>query len=594
MQIHYSVRPDPSGEHRGEFTLELSDAAEPLVDLVFPSWVPGSYWIAEYQRSIGRFTAHAGDPELRPLRVERVDKGRWRIHTEGARTVVATYSVYGYQMVDEALDVTDDHLFLNAALCLPYIDGHAEVSSELTVHVPPDWQVISELEQLAREPARFRAANYDELVDSPIDAGHPLVLTIRPGGIPHRIVLCGRGGNFEAHRLEEDIGKIVQATIALVGGSPLERYTFFIHLTDTPDGGLEHATSTSCVVARTAFRPAESYRRFLSLIAHEYFHLYNVKRIRPRVLQRFDYTRENYTRLLWWMEGTTSYFDRLLLRRAGLATPAQFLESFTRWIGPYLQTPGRRWQSLEESSFATWIDHYKPFEESANQSIDYYVKGGLVSLCLDLHIRHATENRASLESAFRRIWAEHGSPDRGIGEEELQPILQRATGLELGSFFDRYVRGTEEIDFSEFARYAGLSLGPAPRPPDEEEEGGYLGIQTVNSSGLVKVRTVLAGGPAGRAGLSPGDEIVAIDGAKVLFEGFDKIMKRYPPGSKIELSVFQRGLLNQRTLETGRAPPEKYELRPVDSPTDLERAVYLAWVGAPWEAAAPAQETKKR
>lgn len=585
MEIHYSVRVDRSGEHRGEFTLELDGVDRPSVDLVFPSWVPGSYWIVEYQRAVGRFAAHAAGHDPRPLRIERMDKGRWRIHTEGASRVVATYSVYGYQMVTEGLDITDDHLFLNAALCLPYIDGFAHEPLELTLHVPPDWQLLTELEPVAGSPGRFRARDYDELVDSPIDCGHPLVLTIRPAGIPHRIVLCGHGGNFEAHRLEEDIGKIVEATIAIVGDSPLKHYTFFYHLTDVRDGGLEHATSTSCVVVRHTFRPAEGYRWFLSVTAHEYFHLYNVKRIRPRVLATFDYTRENYTRLLWWMEGTTSYFQSVVLRRAGLFDPAQFLESFTRWIGPYLQTPGRRWQSLEESSFASWIDHYRPFEESVNQSVNYYVKGALVSLCLDLEIRHRSENRASLETAFRQIWREHGSPERGIGEDELQPILERATGLELGGFFDRYVRGVEEINFGEFVRYAGLSLAPAPRLPDDEEEAGYLGIQTADSAGLVKVRAVLADGPARRAGINPGDEIIAIDGEKVLFDGFDKVLKRYPPGSKIELAVFQRGLLNRRNLETGRSPPEKYKLVPVDRPTDLERAVYLGWAGAAWEPA---------
>lgn len=583
MEIHYSVQADRSGEHRGEFTLELSGVEQPSVDLVFPSWVPGSYWIVEYQRAIGRFAAHSSGRDPRPLRVERIDKGRWRVHSDGAGALAVTYSVYGYQMVNEALDVTDEHLFLNAALCLPFIDGHADTPSELTVHVPSDWEILTELEPVARQPARFRARNYDELVDSPIDCGHPLVLTIRPAGIPHRIVICGKGGNFEAHRIEEDLGKIVEATIALVGDSPLKHYSFFFHLNDTPDGGLEHAASTSCVFARHVFRPAEGYRKFLSTVAHEYFHLYNVKRIRPKVLAQFDYTRENYTRLLWWMEGTTSYFERLILRRAGLFTLPQFFDSFARWIALYLQSPGRRWQSLEESSFASWVDYYRPFEESLNQSVSYYVKGALVSLCLDLEIRHRTENRASLESAFRRIWAEHGTPERGIGEEELQPILERATGLELGPFFDRYVRGVEEVPFAEYARYAGLSLAAAPRPPDEEEESGYLGIQTVDSGGLVKIRTVLAEGPARRAGLNPGDEIVAIDGAKVVFDGFDKVLKRYPPGSKIELAVFQRGLLASRTVETGRAPPEKYKFSPVEHPTDLERAVYRAWVGLAWE-----------
>src|SRR5208283_1701367 len=215
-----------------------------------------------------------------------VEKSRWRIQTEGASRVHVEYTVYGHQMVTEGFDFTPDHLFVNAALCLPYVDGHLSDPVAVTLDVPPEWTVITELEEVERTPRRYRARNYDELVDSPIDAGRPVVLTVRPSGIPHRICLCGEGGNYDAHTLEQDISKIVEAAVALVGDSPLSRYTFFYHLTNVPDGGLEP----------------------------------------------FDYTRENYTRMLWWMEGTTDYFTGLVLRRAGLASPDQYLEVLAKLV----------------------------------------------------------------------------------------------------------------------------------------------------------------------------------------------------------------------------------------------------------------------
>ena len=406
MEIAYTVRADSPSEHRARFSIDLDPVSSPTVDLVLPSWVPGSYHILNYSRGFRDLVARRG-ADGAPLRTERVDKARWRIETEGASRVHVDYTVYGHQLVTEGFDLTSEHLFVNAALCLPYVDGHLSEPSSVALDVPADWTVITELEELSGTPPRYRARTYDELVDSPIDVGRPIVLTVRPAGIPHRICLCGEGGNYEAHALEQDISKVVEAAIALVGDSPLSRYTFFYHLTNVPDGGLEHASSTSCVVSRTIFRPPEAYRHFLALTAHEYLHLYNVKRIRPKVLGPFDYTRENYTRLLWWMEGTTDYFTYLVLRRAGLYTTDQFLEQRAKVVKEYLDIPGRNRVSLEESSFLTWIDHYQPFEETPNQSVSYYRKGDLVSMCLDLEIRHQSDARASLETVLRLLWKEY-------------------------------------------------------------------------------------------------------------------------------------------------------------------------------------------
>jgi len=585
MQLLYTVRAAEPSEHLGRFTIELDGVETPTVDLVLPSWVPGSYHLVNYMRGFRGLTAHDA-PQGASLPVERVDKGRWRVETRGARAVRIDYTVYGHDLVDEGFDLTPEHLFLNAAVCLPYVDGHLSDPADVRLEVPSDWKVVTELEEVASHPPRYRAPNYDVLADNPIDAGHPLVVTIRPAGIPHRISLCGEGGNYELHRLEEDLGKLVEATVRLVGDSPLRSYTFFYHLTEVPDGGLEHASSTSCVIPRSSFQPAESYQRFLSLTSHEYFHLYNVKRIRPKVLGPFDYTRENYTRQLWWMEGTTDYFSDLVRRRAGLLTPARFLEEQAKLAGEYLDTPGRRHQSLEESSLLTWVDHYLPFEETPNQSISYYLKGSLVSLCLDLEIRHRTENRASLETVLRTLWTEYGKVDRGLEEGELLAFASRATGLDLAPFFDRYVRGTEEIDFDQFARRAALTFGPKPPPPEDDNPvPGYFGIRYENAGGLVRIRTVLLDTPGRRAGLTPGDEIIAVNHTKVVHEGFDKALKRYPPGTPIDLAIFRRGFLRTISLTTGKPPPEKYAFTPVDGPTNLAQAVYEAWIGAKWEPA---------
>ncbi|HYA54111.1 MAG TPA: PDZ domain-containing protein [Thermoplasmata archaeon] len=583
MEIRYTARAYEPLAHRAQVAVDLEGVSAPHVDLVLPSWVPGSYVIRNYSRGFRDFTARR-EPEGSALPVQTIDKARWRVLCDGAHRIHVEFTVYGHELITEGFDLTDEHLFLNAALCLPYVDGHQEGPATVTLDVPADWTTVTELEEVASSPPTFRAKDYDELVDTPVDAGHPTVFTVRPAGIPHRICLCGRGGNYDAQMLQRDITKIVEAEVALLGDSPLDRYTFFVHLTDSRDGGLEHLSSTSCVVERNCFRPPETYRRFLSLVAHEYLHLYNVKRIRPKALMPFDYTRENYTRLLWWMEGTTDYFTYLVLRRAGLLSTPQFLDQRASLIKMYLETPGRNRISLEETSMITWVDHYVPFEESPNQSVSYYFKGDLVSMCLDLELRHRTEGRASLEDVLRLLWQEHGRRGVGVEEDGIQPAVVRATGVDVSSFFDRYVRGTVELDLPGFARYAGLRLAPKAKRPDELDvsEPGDLGVLVEDARGLARVRNVFAGRPGQAAGLSPGDELLAINGSKVTFANLDKVLEQYPSGTPAELTLFRRGYLHRIALTTGPRPPSKYAFTPVDGPTDLERKVYESWTGEKW------------
>ncbi|HEY6238344.1 MAG TPA: PDZ domain-containing protein [Thermoplasmata archaeon] len=584
MTITFSIRVESTASHRAAVVLQVDGVTTPSFDLVLPSWVPGSYEIKEYARTIRDVAARAV-PGGTPLRVERTDKARWRVHSAGAGAVEVRYEVHGYGMITEAFDVTADHLFVNAAYGLPYVDGRQDEPYEVALEVAADWKIYTELQRVGESPARFRARDYHELLDSPIDCGHPVVLDFHAGGIPHRIVLCGHGGNYEGHRLEEDFRKIAEAAIRLFGGSPLRHYTFFYHLSDVSDGALEHANSNSAVLPRTAFRPLSAYHRALWTASHEYVHLYLVKRIRPVVLEPFDYTREVYTKLLWAMEGTTDYYGLLLLRRAGLLGPSKFLEKLANEAHVHLGVPGRRVRSLEESSFLAWVDLYKPNEESRNWSESYYRKGLLVSFCLDLEIRHRTENRASLDTVLNALWVRFSQDGRGVGEEELLPIASAAVGLDLAPFFARYVSGTDEVDFSAFARYAGLSFGSKAKPPDPEGDGepGWLGLEHTDRDGRVRVTSVLDGGPARRAGVSPGDEIVAIDRHLVTPEEFPKALMRLPAGTAAELSVFRRGWLTTIPITTGVPPPEKHEFTALETATPLERAIYESWLGSKWE-----------
>jgi predicted metalloprotease with PDZ domain len=592
VRIRYRVEASEPEAHRAHFTLRLEGVPGPTVDLVLPAWAPGSYHLANYVRGFRHVDARAG-PDGPPLPIRRTGAYRWSLELGNAPVAEVRYTVYGHDLLDEGFDLTPEHLFLNAVESLPYVDGHLDAPYEVEIHVPADWKAVTELEQVGARPYVFRAASYDELVDSPIDVGHPTVLTIRPHGIPHRISICGEGGNYEAHRLEEDLGKIVDATIKMLGDSPLQGYTFFLHLTDVPDGGLEHLTSNSAVIQRSGFQPRSRYERFLGLESHEYFHLYNVKRIRPKVLGPFDYTREVLTGQLWWMEGGTDYFADLVLRRAGLLTTARFLEEQAKLAKEMLQRPGRHSLSLEELSRIAWVDYYQQYEESPNQMVSYYVKGHLVSMALDLEIRSRTETRASLETVIRHLWTEYGRPGRGLEEDELCRASEKATGLDLTDFFARYVSGTVELDLDRYAQLAGLTFGPKARPPDDDSpEAGYLGIRFEDRGGLARVLAVMDDTPGRRAGMSPGDEIIALNDEKVTHEKFAKAMEGYPPGSPLDLTVFRRGRLKRISATTGRAPPEKYQFTALAGAGERAQKVYADWLGEPWAPPKPAGETK--
>lgn len=586
MKVRYSVSPEDVASHYLHISVEVSDLPVTLseVEMVTPVWVPGSYLVREFARLFRDVKAVGESGAVLPTL--KVRKNRWRV-TKGKETSFTfSYRMYAHDLSCEGVDLNEDHLFFNGGPIFSYPEGSKELPVELTVHLPAGWKAYSELTEVSKEPPRFRAANFDELVDSPFDAGHPTELTIRPAGVPHRILLCGRG-NFSPHKIEEDLTKIVEATYRLFGELPMPRYTFFFHLDEHWDGGLEHLAGTAITNPSVVFRPKKDYEDFLSVSSHEYFHLFNVKRIRPKVLGPFDYENENYTRMLWAMEGTTDYYCYLILRRAGIYTPKRFFESVGDRIKKFKDVPGRNHQSLEEASFDSWIDLYRRHEETRNISISYYLKGDLVSMCLDLDIRGRTANARSLDDVMRHLWKEFGKKGVGIPEGDWQREAEKATGLELAPFFDRYIRGREDIDFGPFLKQAGLLL-EAKEDDSEGEEApepsGYLGVEFKREADRSRVSVVLEGGPARRAGITVGDEIVAVDGYRVTHDTMGEMLKRFPPGQKVALSLFRRGQLKTVELTLGKAPPSKWTVKVDPNAPEPARKVLESWIETSWDA----------
>src|SRR5688572_4660445 len=429
--------------------------------LVMPVWTPGSYLVREFARHVQDFSA--ADAGGRALRWEKTNKNTWRIVTAGAREWRASYRVYANELTVRTNQLNSDHAFWNNAALLMYLEGFLNAPSTLHIQAPQPWKVATGLPAAGKNT--FRAENFDVLYDSPVEVSNFKTISFTVKNVPHRIVIDGEG-NYDPERMKRDVQKIVETSVELMGGEiPYRDYTFILHLGANTGGGLEHLNSTALGFPRFGFKiqtgdratsasptasgtPERDYRGFLSLVSHEFFHLWNVKRIRPDVLGPFDYTQENYTKMLWVAEGITDYYADLFLRRTGLITEGEFLTATARSIQTLQNTPGRQEQSLEESSFDTWIKFYRPDENTINSQVSYYDKGAIVSLLLDLEIRKRSNHAKSLDDVLRYLYTEFFKKNRNYGPADFQKASELMAGASLEDFFSKYVRGKEELNYN--------------------------------------------------------------------------------------------------------------------------------------------------
>jgi predicted metalloprotease with PDZ domain len=541
------------------------------VDLRLPVWTPGSYLVREYQRHVQDFAAFA--PDGRPLPVVKLDKSTWRVDAREAQAVVVRYRVYAWELTVRTAHFDDTHAFLNGACLFVYHDALVGRPAHVHVLAPAAWHVATALDV---HGGAYVAANYDELVDSPFHIGTHELVEFTAQGRPHAIAIWGRAP-IDRAQLVADVTKIIDAAAALFGGVPYDRYTFLLLSAPNAYGGLEHASSSTLLTTPSSFAPRKKYQEFLELVSHEFFHLWNVKRIRPAALGPFDYQREAYTRSLWVMEGITSYYDRLFLVRAGLMTAREYLDKLGEELGKIAATPGRAHVTLEEASFDAWIKHYRPDENSVNSTISYYLKGGAVALLLDLEIRARSRGARSLDDVMRVLWRDFGARGVGFADDEFARVVEDAAGVPLDDFFARYVRGRDELDARATLGAVGLAVKESWDGVGEGDPApGWLGA-TVKDDGVIAAS--LAGGPAERAGLYALDEIVALDGLRADAAAVKEQLALRKPGERVTFTVFRRDELRTVEVTLGEHPRDKLQLAAVADPTDAQRAAYQAWLG---------------
>lgn len=586
--IRYTVRMTRPHSHRFEVTAHFP-AADPSLVVTQPVWSPGSYLVREFSRHVQDVRAEDGEGRALPL--TRIDKRSFRIET-GGHAVQLSYSVYANELTVRTSHLDDSHGFFNGANLFLYDEARRSEPHHVRIEAPSGWRTFT---ALARHGEEWVAADYDELVDSPFEVGPHSPLTFEACGIPHEVVLWGDPA-VDRERLLADMRRIVETEAALFGGLPgdLQRYVFLVYAPERGRGGLEHKASSALLSPRSSFTTPRGQEEFYYLVAHEYFHLWHIKRIRPRALLPYDYGQENQTRLLWCFEGTTAYYDMLLTRRAGIMPPSRYLMRLGETLTQLHATPGRRVQTLEEASFQAWVKHYRPDENSVNSAISYYLKGEVVSWLLDLTLRRATDNQRSLDDVMRLLWSRYGQgpgAKAGVPEDAIEAVVNEVAGVDLKAFFDRALRSTEELEY-EVLSHVGLEVrfrvrespgdkGGTPARSREAKPRGWLGAN-VRPSGTVS--SVLEDSPAMAAGLYVDDEVIALDGFKVDGGSLISRCEETDPGQTVRLTLFRRDRLRTVDVRLGEKPADGAYLVKTENPTEAQKAAWAAWIGAPWDA----------
>lgn len=544
-----------------------------------PRWAPGSYLIREFARMVDWIRAEQGGEELAVVK-ETTDG--WRI--DGCREGVpltVTYGLYAHELTVRTNYLGEDRALLCGAATYIVPEGAESAPMSVEVEVPAAWPPAEC--PLPREGRAFIARDFDELVDSPIAAGPCQIATFEACGVPHRVAVFGHG-DTDASALADDAKAIAEAAAAMFGGTiPCREYLLIIQ--QGLGGGLEHADSSVCGFPVMAFASDAEARRCLSLVAHEYFHLWNIKRIRPRGLGPFDYRREVHVPHLWVAEGLTSYYEKMLCLRAGLMTPARFLSTWAAHVHEAEAHPGQRFQSLCASSHDAWTKYYRQHENSPNTQVSYYGKGALAGVVLDLEIRARTGGERSLDDAFRALWKHQSETGEPYDEARLRDALADAAGSRLDDVVEEVAHRPEPLDVD--ARLASVGLELRRRPG---ARGGFLGVNLRRSDGRVIVDRVLREGPAHAARIAPGEEIVALDGWRVDEGDLRARLDAREPGEQVALTTSLAGRLRDVRVTLGAKPSQDYRIVKRPSCTAKGRAALESWLGVSWSSLTPLDE----
>lgn len=586
--IRYLIDASATSSHTFAVTLTVPRPAAGQ-RLSLPVWIPGSYLVREFGRHLSALTAEQGGG---PVRLRQIDKSSWAAACAGDAELVVRYRVYAFDLSVRAAFLDASRGFFNGtSVCLRVEGRESEMHALALTGLPAAWDVATTLAPRdGIDGHEFSAPDYDELVDHPVELGAFWRGRFEAAGVRHEFVVAGALPDFDGERLLADAKKICATEIAFwhgaAGKPPFDRYLFLLNAVDEGHGGLEHRSSTALVAPRrelprrlppgekTAAAPTETsegYAGLLGLIAHEYFHAWNVKRLKPRDFAAFDYSRENYTELLWFFEGFTSYYDDLFVVRGGLIDTARYLKLLAKTLGTVAATPGREVQSVAESSFDAWVKYYRQDENTPNATVSYYAKGSLVALALDLTLR--SEGKGTLDEAMRWLWSHSGGGP--IAEADIAAALEAVGGRSYAAEIAAWVHGTDELPIEPLLRRFGVELDRQPATLAQRlgirvSEGAFTGV---------KVTHVLRGGAGEQAGLAAGDEIIGAGDWRV--RRLDDALRTLSGSAATSLLVARDQRLLRCALDAGALAPASagaVQLRRAESASVEARALCEAWI----------------
>lgn len=569
-ELRYTLSMPEPHTHYLEVEAQLSGVKKNYVDFTLPVWAPGSYLVREFAKNVEGFKAT--DKSGKELRSEKIDKNTWRVYSNKADVVRASYDVYAYEMSVRTSFLDASHGYVNGTSVFMYPEGYQDLNGTLVVKPYQGWDKVSTgLKSTGKFTYTF--PNYDILADSPLEIGNHQVYEFTAAGVPHEVAMYGEG-NFEPQRLLADMKKVVEEAVEVMGELPVDRYVFIVHNLERGGGGLEHLNSTTLQTSRWNYGTESGYTGFLSLVAHEYFHLWNVKRLRPEPLGPFDYNNENYTRLLWVSEGITSYYDDLIVRRAGFTSPDRYLNIVAGSINSVENTPGNKIQPVAESSFDAWIKYYRRNENSNNAEVSYYTKGGVLGHLINMEVMEATDGEKSLDDVMRYMYQRYYKKmNRGFKEVEFKEAIEKVSGRNMDEFFQKFVNGTATPDYNKYFDAAGLQLVNT----NKDRKAINWGASTTMSGGKLLVRGVSRGSSAWGGGLNVNDEIVAVNGYRA-GDDLERQIANMNINDTAEVVVARDGKLQTLQVKMLEDNSVRYQFIRVTDPTKTQNKIFNRWL----------------
>ena len=541
-----------------------------IEDFKMPVWTPGYYGIGDYARNVRDFRAEDGAG--RPLPWEKVTKNTWRVAAGNAPAILVSYDVYGATSFAAQTFLGENRAYISPTGLFLHVAGRIQHPVTVTIQPPPNWTRISTgLDPVPGRPNTFSAPDFDVLYDCPVLLGNQEVRQFEVQGIPHRVVIENVAAGVDREKMLADLKRMVETATRLIGDVPYKHYTFL--MMGTGNGGIEHANSASIAFNGNSLNTESGYQRWLSYVAHEYFHNFNVKRIRPIALGPFDYDKENLTDMLWVSEGLSVYYQDIVMVRAGLSTRDQYLDKMKNSITRFENAPGRHYQSATESSLNTWGTG-SGVGADRNTSISYYDNGAMLGAMLDLKIRNESQNRRSLDDVMRALYRKYYlGKKRGFTDAEFREECESAAGGVLTEVFE-YASTTKDADYAKYFAYAGLQVDITA----QEAPGAYLGVNTQTEDGRLVISGVTPESPAQSAGLSARDQILEVDSTRATPKVLNDLLAAKKPGDQIKAHISRDNAPRDVEVVLGKNTKRNFSIQPIVNPNPLQAAILKDWL----------------